>query len=148
MLLRRGKVQPHAAHRSATALLMAAHPDHGTSAHGAFLDHGMSGQGSFMSGHGSWHERPGIVVRAARDRGPSGQGSWHERPWIVARASHGPFTSAQVTSILVSPDEMLFLTKSPDPKLIKYDLRDIGSIEIALTSNAAGAARVGTPPVL
>ena len=53
-----------------------------------------------------------------------------------------------MTSILVSPDEMLFLTKSPDPKLIKYDLRDIGSIEIALTSNAAGAARVGTPPVL
>ena len=42
----------------------------------------------------------------------------------------------------------MFLTKSLDPKLIKYDLRDIGSIRIALPSNAAGAARVGTPPVL
>ena len=98
------------------------------------MDRGTSAQGSLS-------ERPGIVVRAARDRGTSGHGSWHERPM-----DRSP--SAQVTSILVSPDEMLFLTKSPDPKLIKYDLRDIGSIEIALTSNAAGAARVGTPPVL
>lgn len=54
----------------------------------------------------------------------------------------------QVHSISVSPDEIMFLTKSLDPKLIKYDLRHIGSIKVELTSNAPGAARVGTSPVL
>ena len=43
----------------------------------------------------------------------------------------------------VSPDELMFLTKSSGPKLIKYDFKHVWTIIVGFTSSASGTSRLG-----